>query len=75
MSPLKNEGLNQLIDEIIKGLSLEERVLVANMKDLNADVMQQVLDLYIRSKIGDDAGDDHTSIMTILWERVERIQG
>ena len=59
MKPFTDEDLDRLMDQIIEGLSLEERVLIARMEEAAADLLQRVSDTYIRSKNCDDPEGDH----------------
>ena len=42
------------------------------MDEAKAEILQQVLDAYIRSKIDDDPDEDHPDILTILWEKLRK---
>jgi hypothetical protein len=54
-----------------KSRFLKERVSLTNMDKENAEVLQNVLDLYIRSKI-DLEDEEYTVIMKALWERLKK---
>ena len=70
MKSFTDGDLDQLIDEIIDGLSLQERVLIARTDGATAEVLQGALDTCIRSRIGDDSDEDHPDMMTVLWQRL-----
>ena len=59
----------QIVDEILSQLPLEERVCLANMKKKDVEVLQDVFDLYIRSKVDPD-DEDYEKIMLEVWKRV-----
>jgi len=65
------DTLDQIVDEIISELPLEEKVSLANMGEDNIEVLQSVLDLYIRSKIDPD-DEEYTVIMKMLWEKLQK---
>jgi len=50
-------------------MPLEERVSLANMEAKEVKVLQDVFDLYIRSKV-DSEDEDYENIMHELWKRV-----
>jgi hypothetical protein len=50
-------------------MPLEEKVVLANMKKKDIEVLQGVFDLYIRDKI-DPEDEEYTEIMNELWKRV-----
>jgi hypothetical protein len=52
-------------------MTLEERVLIANLNEEDVDALQGVFDLYIRSKV-DSEDEDHENIMHELWERLKK---
>ena len=54
-----------------KSRFLKERVSLTNMDKENAEVLQNVLDLYIRSKINLE-DEEYTVIMKALWERLKK---
>jgi len=54
-----------------KSRFLKERVSLANMDKENAEVLQSVLDIYIRSII-DPEDEEYTIIMKALWERLQK---
>ena len=65
--------IEQIIDEILYDLPLKEQVAIANMSEQDAEVLQQVLGLYIRSKIDIKAGDtEYHSVMKELWKRLQK---
>jgi hypothetical protein len=66
---MKKQPLYQIVDEIISELPLKERTSLANMKREDAEVLQGVFDLYIRSKV-DPEDDEYTEIMNELWKRL-----
>ena len=63
--------LDQIVDEIISELPLEEKVSLSNMDKEDVEVLQSVLDLYIRSKI-DPEDKEYTVIMKALWEKLQK---
>ena len=67
----RKDNLDQIIDEIISELPLEEKVSLANVDEENVEVLQSVLDLYIRSKI-DPEDDEYTVIMKALWKKLQK---
>ncbi len=54
-----------------KSRFLKERVSLTNMDKENAEVLQNVLDLYIQSKIYLE-DEEYTVIMKALWERLQK---
>ena len=62
-------NVSQIVDGIISEMSLEERVSLASMKKKDAEVLQGVFDLYIRSKV-DPEDEEYTNIMQRLWKRL-----
>lgn len=63
--------LDQIIDEIISEMPLKERTVIANMDEKDVEVLQSVFDLYFRSKIDIESGDEeYASIMDEIWKRL-----
>ena len=63
--------LEQIIDEIISEMPLKERTVIANMDEKDIEVLQSVFDLYVRSKIDIESGDEeYASIMDEIWKRL-----
>ena len=69
MTKSSQDNISQIVDEILSGMPLEERVSLANMKEKEVKVLQGVFDLYIRSK-DDPEDEDYEHIMHELWNRV-----
>ncbi len=63
------DTLYQTSDEIISEMPLRERASLAKMKKEDVEVLQDVFDLYIRSKI-DPEDEEHENIMHKLWKRI-----
>jgi hypothetical protein len=59
----------QIVAEIISELPLREKISLANMKKKDVEVLQDVFDLYIRSKVDPD-DEDYEKIMLEVWKRV-----
>jgi hypothetical protein len=71
----QTEIVTQVVEEIISGLSLDERVKIANLDEDDIELLQYVFDVYVRSKVGDDIDiDDAKDIMNRLWERLKKTQ-
>jgi hypothetical protein len=69
--PKKNH--KQVIEEIISGLPLDEKVKIADLKENDVELLQHVFDVYVRSRVGDDLDiDDAKDIMNRLWERLNK---
>ena len=67
----KKDTLDQTVDDIISELPLIERVSLANMKKEDVNTLQNVFDLYIRSKV-DPEDEEYANIMNELWQRLQK---
>ena len=69
----RTDILEQIVDDIISELPLKERVSFANMDEKDAEILQRVFGLYIRSKIGSESEDEeYTVIMKALWGKLRK---
>jgi ATP-dependent exoDNAse (exonuclease V) beta subunit len=71
MTKPSKDTIAQIVDEILTEMPLEERVSIANMNEEDADALQGLFDLYIRSKADPD-DDEYENIMHELWERLKK---
>ena len=63
---------DQIIDEIISDLPLKFRVSIANLEEGDVEFLKRISEIYIRSKIGDESGnEDISKIMVDLWQRLK----
>ena len=64
---IQTDELAQMISE----LPLKERTAIANMNEQDVKVLQGVFDLYVRSKMGSDSGDEeYARIMNEIWMKL-----
>ena len=67
----RQDTLDQIVDDIISELPLKERASIADMDEVDVDILQRVFDLYIRSKIDSESKDEeYTVIMKALWGKL-----
>lgn len=64
------DTLYQIVDEIISEMPLKERASIAKMKKEDVEVLQQVFDLYVKSKI-DSEDEEYANIMHEIWKRLQ----
>jgi hypothetical protein len=69
----QTEIITQVIEEIVSGLPLDERVKTANLDEDDIELLQYVFDVYVRSRVGEDFEDDDAKdIMNRSWERLKK---
>ncbi len=57
--------------QIISELLLKEKAAIANMNEEDVEFLQGVFDLYVRSKMDSDSGDEeYARIMNEIWMRL-----
>jgi len=66
---MKSEYLSEIVDEIIEDLPLAERVLIANINEIDIQVLQEDLGRYVQGKIQDDP-DDFKNVIFEVYERL-----
>ena len=67
----QEENIQEIVDDIIENMPLKDLVSFANMDESDAQILQQVFEVYIRRKIGVECEDDLPRIMDILWQRLK----
>lgn len=65
---LADNAIQEFFDELIEQLPLKDLVSFANMDESGMEVTQQVLELYLNRKMGDQG--EFPKIMEALWKRV-----
>ena len=72
MSQKSQEGkIQEIVDDIIENMPLKDLVSFANMDESDAQILQQVFEIYIRWKIGTECEDELPQIMDALWQRLK----
>ena len=64
------EPLQRIVNEILAGMSLKEKSLIARMSDRSLPYLQYAFDIYIDRQIGDDP-ELGRQIIQLLWQRLQ----
>jgi hypothetical protein len=64
------DQLQQIVSEILAGMSLKEKSLIAHMSARSLPYLQYAFDIYIERQIGNDP-ELGREIIQLLWERLQ----
>jgi hypothetical protein len=64
------EQMQRIVDEILAGMSLKEKSLIAHMSARSLPYLQYAFDIYIDRQIGDDP-ELGREIIQRLWQRLQ----
>lgn len=62
--------IDQIVADVLAGMSLKEKSLIANMDEKSLPYLQYVFDIYISREIGDDP-DTGREIMRRVWQALQ----
>lgn len=69
---MKEYAQTDELAQIISELPLKERTSIANMNEQDVEVLQGVFDLYVRSKMDSDLGnEEYARIMNEIWMKLQ----
>lgn len=68
---VSNRDLDQIVSDILAGMSLKEKVLIANMDEKSLPYLQYAFDVYLSREAGDDP-DVGREIMQRVWQILRR---
>ena len=72
MSQKSQEGkIQEIVDDIIENMPLKDLVSFANMDESDAQILQQVFEVYVHRKIATECEDELPQIMDALWQRLK----
>ncbi len=66
--------VEDFVKEIVSELSFKERATIAHMDEEDVELLQDVFNMYIKSKTGVESDDhyEYTVIMKMLWEKLRK---
>jgi len=64
--------MSDIIDEIIADLPLKERNSIANMDEIDVEILQSVFEFYIQSKIGLSEYKERIDFMRQLADKLKK---
>lgn len=67
---LSEDEIHAFVDDLLEQLPLKDLVSFANMDESSMEVMQQVLELYLQRKLGDEG--EFPKIMEALWKQIRK---
>ena len=62
--------VDRIVDDILEGMSLKEKSLIAHMDERSLPYLQYAFDVYISREAGDDA-ELGQAIMKRIWQRLQ----
>ena len=64
------EDVDTIADEILAGMSLKEKSLIAHMDERSLPYLQYAFDIYLSPEVGDDP-EKGQAIMQRVWKRLQ----
>ena len=63
--------MRQIVEDILAGMSLKEKALIANMDEKSLPYLQYAFDVYISREVGDDP-ETGREIMHQVWHSLQK---